>query len=1240
MAYLAPIHRPSSVRHAIKLSFLTPDSDDLIVAKANRLEIYTPNPQNPDQLSLHHSKSLYGKVTLLQKLRPATSQTDHLFVGTDRYHYFTLSWDATTKQLKTEKSYVDIAEKASRDSQTGDRVTLDPTNRFLALECHEGVINILPLTHAGKGKRKASDNAVGELQDPVPVRIPDLNVRSTCFLHKRQAGAKQANPELALLHEDPAGNRVRLNVRELEFSPSLRPQEEPPTVELEKVREVHGGELELGASHLIPLPAPMYGLLVVGETSICYVDEWDYRITATQPLAEATVFVAWCAVDDQRYVLADDYGKLYLLFIQQTAQGEYAGHELDVLGQTSRASTLVYLDAGRIFVGSHQGDSQLIQITPPSSPNTDSPSPSPSPSPSNTLPTIQILQTFANIAPILDFTIMDMGNRSSTPTSTSTSTSAESSGPVNEFSSGQARLVTGSGAYADGSLRSVRSGVGLEDLGSIVENMGPAPVSGLFGLQSTITNSSSNALEGGGEEEEAGFVDTLLVSFVSHTRVFHFAADGEVEELETFGGDGGGGGGGGGFRLDESTLYAGNLPDGRAVQVTSSAVRVTTTGVDANMVHDDDTWRPPSGTSITAVAASSTTLLVSLGGAGLVVLNLSGASGVQVQAQRDFSSNGSGSGSGQQISCIALSNAVPGLCIAGFWRDGAVALLDLHTLQPVLTERVADDAASPAVPRSLVVAKILGPGQPPVLFVGLADGTVVTYSLTPSPSPQQQPPGIPQLTARKSIILGTQHPNFALLPRLLGSGSSSAASGLENVFATCEHPSLIYGAEGRLVYSAVTASNAQSIASFDCEAYPGAIAIATASGELKLALVDEERTTHVQTLPVHETVRRIAYSPALKAFGLGTIKRTLTAGQEEVVSHFTLVDEIAFQPLHSYALGTDELIESVMRCQLDDGAGAGELAERFVVGTAYLDDAEQKSARGRILVFEVTEERRLKVVAELSLRGACRCLGMCEGRIVAGLVKTIVIFAFEYQTPSHPFLVKKATYRTATAPIDLSVSGAIIAVADLMKSVSLLEYKPGRAGTPDTLGEIARHFETLWGTAVAKVAENTYLEADAEGNLVVLQHDINGYSADDRRRLKPVSEMLLGEMVNRIRAIDVRPTANAVVIPRAFLATVEGSIYLFALIAPGKQDLLMRLQTILAARVKVLGHVPFNKWRGFRSQVRDMGEEGPMRFVDGEVIEAFLEADEGVQEEVCRELGGGVEVEEVRAMVEGLRRIH
>jgi DNA damage-binding protein 1 len=361
-------------------------------------------------------------------------------------------------------------------------------------------------------------------------------------------------------------------------------------------------------------------------------------------------------------------------------------------------------------------------------------------------------------------------------------------------------------------------------------------------------------------------------------------------------------------------------------------------------------------------------------------------------------------------------------------------------------------------------------------------------------------------------------------------------NGLSNVFATCEHPSLIYASEGRLVCSAVTAENATTVCPFDSEAYPGSVAIAT-SNDLRIALVDTERTTHVQTLKVDETVRRIAYSPGLKAFGLGTIKRILKGGEELQLSHFKLVDEIQFKELDTYALNEDELVECVMRCELPDGSGG--MAERFVIGTAYLDEQETVAERGRILILEVTPERVFKLVTEIAVKGGCRCLAMCEGKIVAALIKTIVVYNMEYRTQSKPDLVKAATFRCSTAPIDITVNGTKIAIADLMKSMVVVEYQRGETGLPDKLVEVARHFQVTWATAVAEVDENTYLESDAEGNLIVLYRDPKGVTDDDKRRLHVSSEMLLGEMVNRIRRIDVATAPDAAVVPRAFMGTVS-----------------------------------------------------------------------------------------------------
>lgn len=95
-------------------------------------------------------------------------------------------------------------------------------------------------------------------------------------------------------------------------------------------------------------------------------------------------------------------------------------------------------------------------------------------------------------------------------------------------------------------------------------------------------------------------------------------------------------------------------------------------------------------------------------------------------------------------------------------------------------------------------------------------------------------------------------------------------------------------------------------------------------------------------------------------------------------------------------------------------------------------------------------------------------------------------------------------------------------------------------------------------------------------------------------------------------------------------------MYLFALIRPDKQDFLMRLQDNIADLVQSPGGIPFAKYRAFRNSVRET--DGPFRFVDGDLVERFLDCKADVQERVVAGLGSSVE--DTRAMVEALRRLH
>lgn len=116
------------------------------------------------------------------------------------------------------------------------------------------------------------------------------------------------------------------------------------------------------------------------------------------------------------------------------------------------------------------------------------------------------------------------------------------------------------------------------------------------------------------------------------------------------------------------------------------------------------------------------------------------------------------------------------------------------------------------------------------------------------------------------------------------------------------------------------------------------------------------------------------------------------------------------------------------------------------------------------------------------------------------------------------------------------------------------------------------------------------------------------------------------------------------------VSQTEGSIYLLSSIPPTSFNLLSSLQTALSdafsanatssnpayPALTTLGDLNFNTYRAFKNQERETEE--PYRFIDGELIERFLDLRE--QEQVALLQGKGLRAEDVRGWVEELRRGH
>lgn len=993
---------------------------------------------------------------MLAKIRPPGSAVDHLFVGTQRFQYFTCLWNAETRKLETVQHFTDVSEKHIRDSQSRDGCLVDPTGEYIMLELFEGVVNIIKVQKSKRGAHQSTQY----LQKAEQVRIAELRMRASVFLHTETQQAK-----VAFLYEDGTGGDIKLATYRI-----VDEKLQVGRFDATKDRENQLSELDPGASHLIPVAkaesatkrfigrdktyakAHLGGVIIVGETRLTYLDD-ESRATVEYLMEDASIFAAWERLDGVHYLLADIYSKLHLLTINVEDSGEVTGMEMRLLGKASKATAMVHLGGGIVFLGSHENDNQLIRVDINS---VEEP--------------LRLLSTMSNIAPILDFSVMDMGNR-------------EGESQINEYSTGQARLVTGSGVFQGGSLRSVRSGVGLETIGEFDAEM--TDIQKVFSLRS-----HSDILKD----------DVLAVSLPMTTRLFRIASDGDVEELDQLRG----------LDLNLPTLLAMNLSAGFMLQVTCEAVRILGLGP----VHMLAEWKPPDDQRITAASANFGHVLLAANGTTLVSLDIQNSlKEIAVQALPN----------NEQIACLDVPSDIPGIGVVGFWNSGSISVLNLTNMN-ILSSEDLRRKNNASIPRAIAMTQLLPESNfGPTLFIAMEDGVVLTFSIDKSSY---------ALSGRKSIVLGTQQAQFHVLPR---------KDGLNNVFATCEHPSLIYGEEGRIVYSAVTADNALSVCPFDSEGYPGAIAVATSEG-IRICQIDTQRQTHVNTEAMGQTVRRIDYSPKERLFALGCINRELTKGEEVITSYLKLVDDVNFKQV-----GTDlpinkdgrpELIECVTRAEFVAEHDNHAPVERFLVGTSFLDD-EEENVNGRLLVFGIDPDRNPFLVSSLELRSACRNISIMGNDIIAALNKTVVIYKYTEHTTRHGSLEKLSTFRTATCPIDLAVHDNFIAVADLMQSLSVVEIIKGEAGLPDRLEAVARHFQACWSTAVVYIDDHSYLESDDQGNLMVLKRNVDGVMAEDRKRMDLTCSMNLGEMVNKMQRIHVEPTPSAMVIPKAFLATVS-----------------------------------------------------------------------------------------------------
>lgn len=136
--YVVSSQKSTAVHHAVACNFVSPDETNLVVVKSNNIEVLS---LVSDSLILKIKTSLYGKITSLHAYRPRTSNTDVLFVLTERKHFCVLGFDPVLEVLIT-LARGNLKDRVGHDVESGQRALMDPENRMIGMVLYDGLLKV------------------------------------------------------------------------------------------------------------------------------------------------------------------------------------------------------------------------------------------------------------------------------------------------------------------------------------------------------------------------------------------------------------------------------------------------------------------------------------------------------------------------------------------------------------------------------------------------------------------------------------------------------------------------------------------------------------------------------------------------------------------------------------------------------------------------------------------------------------------------------------------------------------------------------------------------------------------------------------------------------------------------------------------------------------------------------------------------------------------------------------------
>ena len=476
------------------------------------------------------------------------------------------------------------------------------------------------------------------------------------------------------------------------------------------------------------------------------------------------------------------------------------------------------------------------------------------------------------------------------------------------------------------------------------------------------------------------------------------------------------------------------------------------------------------------------------------------------------------------MSCLHLNtplNESETLIVIGFWKSNILNVFKLSNLELVFK----DSLMISYVPSAALLVNL---NNVSYLLVSMRSGHLITFERRCG-----------QFCNRKLIVLGSASCNFSVF----------TTNGEMNVFAASERPVIIYARSEKLIFMNVNLRSVVFAAGITIDGLDGHLVIAS-SDSFSVGKVELTQKLHVKQIPIGETVSRIVHYEQGNVFAILT--SIAGSGEQGAIiesGSLKIVDENTFKILDCMEFSETELGQSLLVARLSQDS-----EQYIVIGTAYVVESEDEPKIGRILVCSV-ESGKIVTVGSLKVAGSVYSLASLGEKLIAAVNSSVLLLSWDCDNKTFETV---CTYRGFILALRIVVSGNLIVVADLMKSITCLVFDT----VTQKFVEKARDYETNWMTSVEAVTDELFFGSETNRNLLVWNRQ-SGIDSNHTKRLETVGAYHLGENVNRIRKgslIIENQTQLSLVRPEFLYCTTEGSIGVVATVKPEYQGMLTSLE--------------------------------------------------------------------------------